>query len=370
MTYEKFEHTAIKMLLTGDDPRLAILSEQASELEILAREKTEKGFNIKYWTPYPQKITEAEGRIFGVEARFSDTDVINLELVIKDGFIERLKGTFTADFDYSEVVNRGEDLEFIYKNEASEFNFHSDNHDHEEVTFVKGAAPVIAEPEIIEDSVADVEDETLEEVELIEEHEVAVATVEEQDDEPGEPALKETSFEVEGLENLVTEEDVLEGFEEEFEDDLEEETFEPLIEEPFTLHPIEETIDEVDRLTTTFPDLTLELEDDELIELIDEPMFQEIFADPELLEEMEHKVDPVVEVETDVADDTDKYEDEDDDSYLDGRGTGVLSSISDEDVDEAIEMMMAKNATHRKNLTLIVLITILVIALIMFTVFG
>lgn len=146
MTYEKFEHKVISMLLEGDDPRLEKLVAQTWDFEVLSRDKTQMGFTVKFLSPSLMAIDELEGRIFGVEVRLSESELINLELVIKDGLIERLKGTFTAQMSYEDVIKRYNDLTFHYKDGKScEVNFHSDNHDLEEVTFVKNIATISKE---------------------------------------------------------------------------------------------------------------------------------------------------------------------------------------------------------------------------------
>jgi len=146
MTYEKFEHKVISMLLEGDDPRLEKLVAQTWDFEVLSRDKTQMGFTVKFLSPSLMAIDELEGRIFGVEVRLSESELINLELVIKDGLIERLKGTFTAQMSYEDVIKRYNDLTFHYKDgKSSEVNFHSDNHDLEEVTFVKNIATISKE---------------------------------------------------------------------------------------------------------------------------------------------------------------------------------------------------------------------------------
>ena len=146
MTYEKFEHKVIGMLLEGDDPRLEKLIAQTWDFEVLSRDETEMGFTVKFLSPASIAIDESEGRIFGVEVKISEDETINLELVIKDGLIDRLKGTFTTEMGYADVIKRYSELSFGYKNnKSSEINFHSDNQNLEEVTFVKNIATISKE---------------------------------------------------------------------------------------------------------------------------------------------------------------------------------------------------------------------------------
>jgi len=146
MTYEKFEYKVLGMLLEGNDPRLERLLAQTWDSEVLSRDETEMGFNVKYLAPAPLAINESEGRIFGVEVKLSENEIINLELVIKDGLIDRLKGTFTSEMSYADLVKRYNDLTFSYKNEnSSEVSFLSDQREDSEVTFVKNIATISKE---------------------------------------------------------------------------------------------------------------------------------------------------------------------------------------------------------------------------------
>ena len=146
MTYEKFEHKVLGMLLEGDDPRLEKLIAQTWDMEVLSRDETEMGFTVKFLAPTLLTINEPEGRIFGVEVKLTESETVTLELIIKDGLIERLKGVFTADMTYSTLIKRFNELTFAYKNGmSSELNFHSDNRDPDEVTFVKNIATISKE---------------------------------------------------------------------------------------------------------------------------------------------------------------------------------------------------------------------------------
>ena len=146
MTYEKFEHKAIGMLLEGNDPRLEKLAMQAWDAEILSREETEMGFNVKILAPAPLSINESEGRISGLEVKLSESEIFHVELVIKDGLLDRLKGTSTTEMSYAEVVKRYNDLAWGYKNsQTSEMTFQSDNQESDGVTFVKNIATISKE---------------------------------------------------------------------------------------------------------------------------------------------------------------------------------------------------------------------------------
>jgi len=155
MTYEKFEFRVLGMLLDGNDPRLERLLAQTWDTKVLSRDETDLGFNIKLSAPPSLAINETAGRIFGVEAKLSETEIINLELIIKDGLIDCLKGTSTSEMSYGDIVKRYKDFTFSYKNEeSSEVNFHLESHD-EGVTEVDANIPSgeEAEKEEVEPSV-------------------------------------------------------------------------------------------------------------------------------------------------------------------------------------------------------------------------
>ncbi|MCL2559387.1 MAG: hypothetical protein FWE07_02770 [Turicibacter sp.] len=138
MTYEKFEHKIMGMLLTSDDPRLETLFDQYLDAEVTSREESEMGFTVNFFAPRLLAIKESEGRVFGVEVITRQNETINLELVIKDGLIERLKGTCTTEISYASLIQKFQDLAFNYKNgEESEFNFDSENYPPDEGTLVK-----------------------------------------------------------------------------------------------------------------------------------------------------------------------------------------------------------------------------------------
>ena len=145
MTYEKFEHHTMRMLLQGDDLRVERLFDQYLDAEVLSREESEGGFTVYFLAPAAIAINESEGRIFGVEVSTPDNTRVNLELVIKDGLIDRLKGTFTAEMSYAQLIQIGSQLTFSYKNEnTSEITFQTDEPE-SEVTFVKNISTLSKE---------------------------------------------------------------------------------------------------------------------------------------------------------------------------------------------------------------------------------
>jgi len=146
MTYEKFEHKVLEMLLEGNDPRLEKLLVQTWDKEVVSRKETETGFVVQFLVPPILAIDEKEGRILGVEIRHLEQPLLDLELIIKDGLINSLEATYTTQTTYAEVVSRYNELTFVFSNEtASDVNFHSDHHDPNEVTFVKNIATISKE---------------------------------------------------------------------------------------------------------------------------------------------------------------------------------------------------------------------------------
>jgi len=155
MTYEKFEYKVLGMLLDGNDPRLERLIAQTWDAEVLSRDETETGINVKFSIPTVLAIKESDGRVFGVEAKLSETEIIHFELSIKDGLIDCLKGTFTSDMSYGELVKRYTEFTFSYTNEASsEMSFSVGND--EEIAVQERAIPI---PKTIEVEQAEVEGE-------------------------------------------------------------------------------------------------------------------------------------------------------------------------------------------------------------------
>ena len=213
MTYEKFEYKVISMLLEGDEPRLGKLFDQYLNAEIASREETEMGFTVNFLAPSLLAINESEGRIFGVEVKFSESETINLELVVKNGLIDRLKGIFTTEMSYSRVIRRYNDLVFTYKNQtSSEVKFQSDNHDLDEVTFVKNIGTLSQETVVT----------TSKDTELIEEPPTLIV------DEQASQDDSEVKTKI-----LVEENSQM----------IEEPTDDALIEEPFTLSTLNENVE-------------------------------------------------------------------------------------------------------------------------------
>ena len=345
MTYEKFEHTVLKMLLAGDDPRLELLRDQIDELEVLAREETEMGFTVRLMAPASIAINESEGRIFGLEAKLTDTETINLELVLKDGLLDRLKGTFTSELSYADVITRGDELQFLYKNgKSAELNFHADDYDTGEVTFVKNITTISQEidAKIVHDEEAEEFDDiqNIEDIEINEQEDVLVEAVEEEM--------------------------------------FEEEVFEFLEIEPQTLFPFDETIDDVfeNEVEAIVTKPVIDIESGPFAEPVVD--YNEVCDGKAPQGPANFKLEEalVADEQEELAEldhyDTDTFEDLEDEAVAEetvdveivaapqtGRGTGVLSSIDDEDVDEAIELLLKRNSAKRKDLTLVILITMI-----------
>jgi len=146
MTYEKFEYKVLGMLLDGSDPRLERLIAQTWDAEVLTRDETATGINVKFSIPAVLAIKESEGRIFGVEAKLSEAETIHFELSIKDGLIDCLKGTFESEMSYGELVKHYKDFTFSYTNEASSEMSFSVESDDEVVAEI--LAPISKEVEV------------------------------------------------------------------------------------------------------------------------------------------------------------------------------------------------------------------------------
>jgi len=116
MTYEKFEHQVIKMLLESEDSRLGSLFEQYLDAEVISRKETEMGFSVEFLTSERLAVGNMAAHIWGVEAKISETEIVKLELVINNGLVDRLKGVFTSKIPYAELVSRFNDIAFSYEN--------------------------------------------------------------------------------------------------------------------------------------------------------------------------------------------------------------------------------------------------------------
>lgn len=151
MTYEKFEYKAIGMLLEGDDPRLKMLSSQLLNMEVLLRYETETGFNIKYLSDATLATSDTSGSVFGLEVRLSDYPIAHLELIITNGLIDQMIGTYTFEMTYSEVIAHFDELTFVYENgyspqvdlttDYSTFDDGAENQYYEDEVFVDASTP-------------------------------------------------------------------------------------------------------------------------------------------------------------------------------------------------------------------------------------
>jgi len=119
MTYEKFEDKVIGMLLRGDDPKLKKINEQLAVSEVLSREETNMGFEIGFSVPSELVLDQLEGRISGVQVQLSDYPLVNVELVAKNGTVNKLKASYTTEMTYSELIEHYSQLTFVYTNGRS-----------------------------------------------------------------------------------------------------------------------------------------------------------------------------------------------------------------------------------------------------------
>jgi len=173
MTYEKFEHKAIGMLLAGDDPRLKKLTEQINVGEVLSRVETNMGFEVEISAPATLAIEDSEGRISGVEVQLSEFPIVTLELSIKNGLIDRFKAVYATEMTYPELIEHYDELVFAYTNKKNSIlKFQMDHRDPNEVTLVKNIASIseqidanilkvnVEEQEMVPDSIEKIIEET------------------------------------------------------------------------------------------------------------------------------------------------------------------------------------------------------------------
>jgi|GEM_PF-3084807 len=143
MTLEKFEDKVIGMLLKGDDPRLKKINKQLVVSETLSRKETSMGFELGFSIPAEFAIDELEGRIFGVEVQLSEYPIVHIELMMKNGKIDKLKASYTTELSYAELVEHHEELTFVYTNgKTSSLALYSNNQNSDDPIFVKNIATI------------------------------------------------------------------------------------------------------------------------------------------------------------------------------------------------------------------------------------
>ena len=149
MTYEKFEHKVIEMLLEGTDPKLEKLLMQARDGEVVSREENATGFTVAFSVPSFLAVDELAGTISGVTVKHSNTPILQLELIIKAGLVNQLNGTYTAKINYSEALSLYDELTLTYANgKSSELNFRSHEDNSSELTLVKNITTLSEEAHV------------------------------------------------------------------------------------------------------------------------------------------------------------------------------------------------------------------------------
>ena len=113
MTYEKFEHKAIGVLLEGSDPTFQRLFDQFLEAEVTDRQETEAGFVVHYKVPNYLAVDDITHSITGVRVMLIHQEVLYLELVVQRGLIMQLNGTYTSNTTLANIIPRFSDLTFL-----------------------------------------------------------------------------------------------------------------------------------------------------------------------------------------------------------------------------------------------------------------
>jgi len=405
MTYEKFEHKVIGMLLKGEDPILEKLKEQAWDLEVLARTETDMGINIRFTLSKRLKIEEKLERVYGLGVKLKDEEVAQFELVMYDGLIDRLKGVFKDGVTYKSLINNSDALIFYYKtNETSELLFQNSELNSTGVMHIKDLTVDVAQDKIADDEettleeepeleldseeVVDLEDskEISEEEGLVDEEGASTEEIEQVIDELVEkPTAEEItelllppSYSIPKVPDVIQTrwqtEDVLANKNQDIEEEqrlkalevAERATMVEKLNE--SLAKLEESIfsDEIlggkaPQGPITFTDETVASEQkiNELEELIDESdELDETFTDNDLIDsEIDGQVQEIEEELADAA-----PEDE-----LRGRMVQTdLSEIDDEMVDKTIELMQNGDKEMRKKAVMVTLIIVVLLIILYF----
>ena len=118
MTYEKFEHQAIRALLEGNDPYFERLYDQFLEAEILNREETEIGFVVNFEVPKHLAINNITRKISDVSVMLVGEEVLRLELIVSAGLITQLNAVYLLKTKYSKLVFQLNDLVFSRTSKA------------------------------------------------------------------------------------------------------------------------------------------------------------------------------------------------------------------------------------------------------------
>ena len=112
MTYEKFEHKAISVLLEGSDPVFERLFNQFLDAEVLKREETELGFVVEFKILDRLAVDKITRKISGVRVMLFKEELLDLELTVTEGLITHLNATYLSKTKYSNLLFQLNDLVF------------------------------------------------------------------------------------------------------------------------------------------------------------------------------------------------------------------------------------------------------------------
>lgn len=112
MTYEKFEHLAIKTLLGDGDVVHELLFEQFLASEVAQRKETEQGFTVMYETPVALRVKHVILELPRVIVSDYKETLMHLELTVEEGGISRLCGVYVRPLKYMNIVRHLPDLTF------------------------------------------------------------------------------------------------------------------------------------------------------------------------------------------------------------------------------------------------------------------
>lgn len=155
MTYEQFEYQVINMLLAGDDPRLEKFRNQIWHLEVLSRYETKSGFVTTFSAPPALANGDIKSKFSGMTIEIEALGKVDIELLVENGLINSLRGTFIGTLGYSAILSHFDRLNFYYRNGRSSdiYFYSSDPSVAKEEPLPVSEAPVEHVEDTIEDDV-------------------------------------------------------------------------------------------------------------------------------------------------------------------------------------------------------------------------
>ena len=112
MTYEKFEHKAVRALLEGNDLVFERLFDQFLDAEVSRREETKTGFVVEFEVSGSLAVDKMTRKISGVRVTLGNEEILLLELTVSEGLITKLSATYTSKIGYSNLLSKFNDLVF------------------------------------------------------------------------------------------------------------------------------------------------------------------------------------------------------------------------------------------------------------------